>query len=89
MAALIENPEQARRLARAIVSDISLYNQKKVVEGVKNDNLFEILKDEIQEGKDLYLTRVSPKLVQKTAFYEYALVDVLVKPSRKIESRIW
>lgn len=89
MAVLIENPEQARRLARAIVSDISLYNQKKVVEGIKNDNLFEILKDEIQEGRDLYLSRVSPEFVKKSAFYEYALVDVLIKPSRKIESKIW
>ena len=35
MARLVNNPELAFRLARAIVSDIALYNQDKVQEGIK------------------------------------------------------
>ena len=34
--ALIETPELATRLARAIASDISLYNEEKITEGIKS-----------------------------------------------------
>ena len=43
---LIDNPEQARRLARAILSDVAIYNREKVESGIKNDNLFDLLNDE-------------------------------------------
>jgi hypothetical protein len=42
MAKLVDNPKLAFRLARAIVSDIALYNQEKVKEGIKNDSIFEV-----------------------------------------------
>ncbi len=44
---LIETEEAARRLARAIASDLSLYNEDKIVQGIQNDNLFEAIADEI------------------------------------------
>ncbi len=37
MAKLVDNPNLAFRLARAIVSDIALYNQEKVRDGIRND----------------------------------------------------
>ena len=33
---LIETEEAARRLARAIASDLSLYNEEKIVAGIQN-----------------------------------------------------
>ncbi len=51
---LIETEEAARRLARAIASDLSLYNEEKIVGGIQNDNLFESLAEEIEEGRALY-----------------------------------
>ena len=36
--ALIETEEAARRLARAISSDLALYNEDKIAEGIRNDN---------------------------------------------------
>src|SRR5579883_3448204 len=59
---LIETDEAARRLARAIASDLSLYNEDKIVAGIQNDNLFESLSEEIEEGRALYKRRVSPDL---------------------------
>lgn len=87
--ALIEDKDAARRLARAILSDVSLYNQEKVQEGIKNDNLFEVLDEELKEGREHYLSRVSPDIAEKYNFYDLAIVDVLVKQSGKIESDIW
>ncbi|VAV84431.1 FIG00677416: hypothetical protein [hydrothermal vent metagenome] len=86
---LVDNPESAARLARTIVSDVALYNKEKVEEGIKNDNIFELLKDELAEGEEHYRSRVVPELLKTTDFYNTALVDVLIKRSGKIESEIW
>lgn len=87
--ALIEKPEAARRLARAISSDISLYNEEKISDGIKNDNLFEVMSDEIQEGRDLFHSRVAPQILDSSNFYERALVDILIKSQAHIKSKIW
>ncbi|HVY37459.1 MAG TPA: hypothetical protein VHM31_05970, partial [Polyangia bacterium] len=62
--ALIDKPERARQLARVIASDLSLYHEKKIVEGVERDTLFEVLRDEIEEGRALYKSRVTPEIFQ-------------------------
>jgi hypothetical protein len=85
---LIETEEAARRLARAIASDLSLYNEEKIVQGIQQDNLFEVLAEEVEEGRALYKSRVSPDLYQKN-FYDRALVDILVKSKGHIKSKIW
>ncbi len=87
--AFITSPEAAARLARTILSDIALYNKEKVKEGIKNDNLFEVLEKELKEGLDLYNSKVDPGLLKKTNFYNKAIVDILVKRSGDVESEIW
>ena len=86
--ALIETEEAARRLARAIASDISLYNEEKIVAGITNDNLFDSLSEEIEEGRALYKRRVSPELYPKN-FYDRALVDILIKAKGHLKSKLW
>jgi hypothetical protein len=85
---LIDNPEHAKRLARAIISDVSLYNREKVEEGIRNDNIFELLANELEEGRQHFLSRVDPDLVPSKIF-DLAIVDVLIKRAGKIESPIW
>ncbi|HVR18385.1 MAG TPA: hypothetical protein VMS65_01770 [Polyangiaceae bacterium] len=85
---LIETEEAARRLARAIASDVSLYNEEKIVRGIENDTLFAELGEEIEEGRALYKSRVSPDLYNRN-FYDRALVDILIKSKGHVKSRIW
>ena len=85
---LIETEEAARRLARAIASDLSLYNEEKIVRGIENDHLFSELTEEIEEGRALYKSRVAPQLYQRN-FYDRALVDILIKAKGHIKSKIW
>ena len=85
---LIENPDQARRLARAIVSDVALYNREKVEQGIKDDNIFEVLSDQLTEGREHFVSRVSKELAVSNTF-DIAVVDVLIKRAGKIESTIW
>jgi hypothetical protein len=84
---LIDNPDQARRLARAILSDVAIYNREKVEAGIKNDNLFEVLSDELEEGRQHFNSRVSPDVFGH--LFDLAIVDVLIKRAGKIESTIW
>jgi hypothetical protein len=85
---LIDNPDQAKRLARAIISDVAIYNREKVENGIKDDTIFELLADEIAEGRQHFVSRVTPELANSNIF-EIALVDVLIKRAGKIESPIW
>lgn len=87
--ALIDSPELAMRLARAIASDISLYNEAKIVGGIQNDNLFDSLDGELAEGRELYKSRVTPELFGRTNYFDRAVVDVLLKGKAHIKSRIW
>jgi hypothetical protein len=86
--ALIDTEEAARRLARAIASDLSLYNEEKIVRGIEGDSLFEVLSEEIEEGRALYKSRVAPDLYPQN-FYDRALVDILVRSKGHIKSLMW
>ncbi|MCL1926130.1 MAG: hypothetical protein FWF95_03215 [Syntrophorhabdaceae bacterium] len=87
--AVVTDNDVARRIARAVVSDIALYNVKKVEEGIRNDTLFDLLKNEIEEGRSYYLSRIDQKLAEKTNLFNQALIDVLVKPTGRIPSKVW
>ena len=86
---LIETPEQAMRLARAICSDVSLYNEEKIVRSIEQDDFFDAMRDELEEGRELYRSRVAPDLFTRTNYYERAIVDVILRSKGHVKSRIW
>lgn len=89
MPPLIDKPERARQFARAIASDLAMYNEAKLVQGIQNDTLFESMKDEIDEGRQHFRSRVTPEIAS-TNLFERALVDILLKQrGQNIKSKIW
>ncbi len=86
---MIDNPERAMRLARTIVSDIALYNRELIKRGIENDNIFELLAEDLEKGRKLYDSRVSPDILKKADFYNRAIVDVLIKQYGNVQSKIW
>ena len=86
--ALIDRPERARQLARAIASDLSLYHEKKLIEGIEKDTLFDVMRAEIDEGRALYKSRVTPEIFTM-GIYDRALVDMLMKSRAHVRSKIW
>jgi hypothetical protein len=86
---LITKPDEARRLARTILSDIFLYNQAKVKEGIEQDSLFDVLTEELDEGKKYYDAMVDEAIRQSSNYFNEAVVDVLIKQGGKIKSDIW
>ncbi len=84
-----EEKIKAMRLARAIASDISLYNEQKIIKGIEQDNLFEVLKEELEEGRELYKSRVSPEIFTKMNFFERAVNDIVLRSKAHVKSKIW
>jgi CheY-like chemotaxis protein len=69
--------EAARRLARIIVSDIALYNPERVKEALQKNSFYEMLKDEIEEGRKLYNVRVPAPVRSNTDYFQDALEDYI------------
>jgi CheY-like chemotaxis protein len=69
------NPAQeaALRLARIIVSDIALYNAKKVDEGILNGTFFDLLRSEVEEGRKLYEERKGSGLATTVDLFQQTL----------------
>ena len=89
MSSRVSDPQRAVRLARAIVSDVMLYNAEKVRVGILRDDLFERLQPELDEARAYFGSRVEIDVAHKTNAFERALVDVLVYRSRHVRSSIW
>lgn len=85
----ISDPARAMRLARAIVSDLAVYNADRVRAGIAADDLFERLANEIREARLFFEARVDAEAAAKTNAFDRALVDVLVFRSGRVPSRIW
>ena len=88
MATLIDNPQRARQLARAIASDLTLYHEAKILDGITNDTLFEVMREEIEEGRALFKSRVTGEIYGQN-IYDRAIVDVLIKSKGHLKSKIW
>ncbi len=84
----IDKPQRARQLARAIASDLSLYHEAKIVRGIEEDSLFDVMAEEIEEGRQLFRGRVTDEIYARN-IYERALVDVLLKSKKHVKSKIW
>ncbi len=88
MASVIDDEKRAQRKARAIASDIYLYNKAKIEEALKNDSFFEDLSEFITEGRDLFRASVTPDLFKKN-YYDRAIVDRVIKPMAGLKTGIW
>ena len=79
-----EAQTKARRLARIIVSDIALYNQAKVEEGVMNGTFYELLADDIAEGRALYIRRVSEEIRKNSLYLEDGFAELIAKKKMEL-----
>ena len=61
--------DQARRLARLIVTEILLENEAQVAEGRRHLDLYERLKNDIDKARLAYEERVHPDIVKVTDYF--------------------
>jgi hypothetical protein len=66
-----------------------MYNEAKLAQGIQDDTLFDLMKDEIEEGRTHFKSRVTPEIAT-TNLFDRALVDILLKQrGQNIKSKIW
>jgi hypothetical protein len=75
--------EEARRLARLLVSEIKLYNEEQVDEGRRNRDLYERLKEDIDRSRQMYEERVEPRILKSTDYFYQELVRILAAGDSK------
>jgi len=70
-------PARARRLARALVSDIVVYHPAKRRDGLRDGSLKLLFEDEIRKSWEEYVEQVGRELAESTSFFTDALNDIL------------
>jgi hypothetical protein len=82
-AAAADSPQRAlddaRRLARLLISEIKLYNEKKVDEGRSAGDLYDRLKDDIQRSRQVYDERTPEHVRREHDFFKDELVRILAE----------
>jgi len=69
--------ENAKRLARALISDLKLYNDARVVAGKAQGNLYDILQDDIEKSRKHYEDRVGDARAKMPDYFYQELVSKL------------
>jgi response regulator RpfG family c-di-GMP phosphodiesterase len=82
-----KDADEARRLARLILSDIIIYNAEKVEQAIRDDNFFDVLEAEIKEGRDYYDSRVPFQVRQTTEFFSETLQQFVQMKREELRAR--
>jgi len=75
---LSQDPSQkARRLARALISDMVVYHPAKRREGLRDGNLKELFEEEIKKSWEEYSDQVGREVADTTSHFKDALNEIL------------
>jgi len=75
---LANDPNQkAKRLARALVSDMVAYHPQKRDEGVRAGTLKQLFREEIKKSYEEYVEQIGKEFAESTSHFQDALNDVL------------
>ena len=78
-----QDPEtRARRLARALVSDIKVYNPERWQESRDEGTLRTVFRDEILKSWEEYVEQVGEPMAKKTPYFRNALNEILAEGNR-------
>jgi predicted Zn finger-like uncharacterized protein len=78
---------KARRLARIIVSDIVLYHEARVNEGVRSGSFRTLFAEEIKEGQNLLASRVAKEICAKENFLENAFTAFIERRQKELKMK--
>ena len=75
---LVQDPKQkARRLARALISDLVVYHAEKRQQGMRDGTLPVLFKDEIEKCWQEYVEQIGAEVAQTTPYWTEALNEIL------------
>jgi hypothetical protein len=68
---------KARRLARALISDMVVYHPAKRQEGLRDGTLKQLFEDEIKKSWEEYSDQVGRDVAESTGYFKEALNEIL------------
>ncbi len=68
---------RAKRLARALISDMVTYYPAKHEEGLSEGTLKKLFKDEIRKSYEEYVSQVGTEFAESTSFFQDSLNELL------------
>ena len=75
---LVQDPSvKARRLARALISDMISYHPAKRAQGLKDGTLKDIFREEIKKSYEEYVLQVGEETAKNTTHFNDALNEIL------------
>jgi hypothetical protein len=69
--------EEARRLARLLVTEIKLYNEETVEQGRASGNVYARLRDDIERSRQIFEDRIAPEVRSEKDYFQEALIRIL------------
>ena len=73
---------RARRLAKALASDLVLYNKARVEQGLKDGTIAEVLGPEIRRSWDYYCQQIPKHIVESTDYFKEQLNTIVGKGTK-------
>ncbi len=71
--------ERARRLAKALASDLVLYNQEKVEQGLRDGTLVQLLGSEIRRSWEYYCQQIPKHIIENSDYFKEQLNKIVGK----------
>jgi hypothetical protein len=76
---------KARRLARALISDLISYFPQKKVEGLRDGTLKQLFKEEIKKSYEEFVDQIGKEFAETTTHFTDALNDILAGGQKVFE----
>ena len=73
----VDPVQRARRLARALVSDLVAYHPQKRDEGLRDGTLRQLFREDIKKSYEEYVEQVGQEVAEQSPFFQEALNDIL------------
>ncbi len=77
-----DQESRARRLARALISDVAAYHPERQERGLREGRLKELFQDELRKSWQEYVDQVGLDTAKNTPFFRDALNEILAKGKR-------
>ncbi len=81
-----ETPEHraAKRLARVIISDLISYYKEKIEEGKRKGNIYNEIKNEIEQAAKHFYSRIEEKVWKKRNYFEKYLIEKIAEGNKNL-----
>ncbi len=77
-----DQESRARRLARALISDVAAYHPERQERGLREGRLKDLFQDELRKSWQEYVEQVGLETAKNTPFFRDALNEILAKGKR-------